>query len=310
MPDIFVRIQHGVRSDGRGNYRYRPATADDLLAALCERGWRLRLTDDHDTYQAPSANDPNGPTCPRCFDDRWAPQPEADAYDCVHCGFGISGNEFANGLDANEYVANGTVPMDDPLAEQPTPQPQWLSMVTAAELISVELNPSGTPSSWTAVQAVILRDLERGTRSVTPQAEYVVYDESWIDLGFPTERVVVRRVDNGSGRVPNICCLTPPLPEATLTRRHSDPELERLLSQEEEIERSMRCEPAPLWVSPEPLNLSADPVLVEQLRHTASIARAVRVEPMSVREERRVAAAAADPAPANNPWGGYDGRLP
>jgi hypothetical protein len=113
MPDIFVRIQHGVRSDGRGNYRYRPATSDDLLAALCERGWRLRLTDDHDTYQAPSANDPNGPTCPRCFDDRWAPQPEADAYDCVHCGFGISGNEFANGLDANEYVANGTVPMDD-----------------------------------------------------------------------------------------------------------------------------------------------------------------------------------------------------
>jgi hypothetical protein len=113
--------------------------------------------------------------------------------------------------------------------------------------------------------------------------------------------VSVRRVDSGTGRLPNICCLTPPRPDATLTRRHSDPELERLLSQEEEIERSMRCEPTPLRVNP-------DQVLVEQLRH--SIARAVRVEPMSAREERRVAAAAADPAPANNPWGGYDGRLP
>jgi hypothetical protein len=143
-------------------------------------------------------------------------------------------------------------------------------MVTAAEWISVELNPSGTPSSWTAVQAVNLRDLERGVGAVTPQAEYVVYNESWIDpsSGFPSERVVVRRVDNGSGRLPNICCLTPPRADATLTRRHSDPELERLLSQEEEIERSMRCEPAPPLVSPEPLNLT-DPVLVEQLRQTA-----------------------------------------
>jgi hypothetical protein len=264
MP-AYTRYQFGVRSDGRGNFRYREATLDELYDALQEQGWCLNRSEGTVVSLTPPGE----------------PEP----------------------VEPEEGSANPA---------------QWLSLNGAAFAIVNEQRPFCDHSVRDELVEVCVRGLESGVTYVSPDASYACFREWTGTEHGPAERMVVRRdfADGASLLPPQVGVLSPPNPEANLSPIGGEPSLERLLQAEEAIESALadyerraetrrQAREAAREARRTHINtLRADPVLVRQLREQtdalrrSASARLTRVE---------------QPAPigsADNPWPGYDGRLP
>lgn len=265
MP-AYTRYQFGVRSDGRGNFRYREATLDELYDALQEQGWCLNRS--HGTVV--SITPPGEP---------------------------------------------------EPVEERFANPAQWLSLNGAAFAIVNEQRPFCSYDIRVELEQVCVRGLESGVTYTSPTASYTCFREHTETGHGPAERMVVRRdfADGASLLPAQVGVLSPPSPEANLSPAGGEPSLERLLQAEEAIEEALadyerraetrrQARDAAREVRRTRINASntlrADPVLVRQLQEQMTARRTA---------PRRTVYAGTPEAPigsADNPWPGYDGRLP
>lgn len=236
MP-LYERYMQGVRSDGRGNYRYRALTTEQVVSHLTENGWSL------DT--------------------------------------------------------NGSLRRD--------PEPQFTSILTASRAIIEEQRPFAPAITREAMEHEVMRGLEVGVEYRTGMASYVA-GRITAPGGY---RVLVRRLPNpGSARlVPEDTAEVSESTAASWTQL-GDPELERLLFEEEQIETAVR-EQRDRMEQAAQRQRDAHAQVFAYTVAAPVVEPAVACEPRPGRAVLQdVGEAIAATVPAPSAWPGYDGRLP
>lgn len=212
------------------------------------------------------------------------------------------------------WVQTSDGSIQPPLSEAITEEhraPQHTNVVVAARSIIQEQRPFCTFNVRNELTDVCEQGLLAGTVYRTASATYTPMSHVVDVAAGPVTRFVVERRPINGTRLPDYDCLD--LDPSGYFQPVGDPELERLLREEEAIEASVREHQA-LQEETRPRREAIDreerlSAMQEALMRSATVtAHAPTPRPARVRDEFINPAPVAATAP--NQWPGYDGRLP